>query len=232
MIRRHEFNSEWWRGEVGIVDLDSFANSSDEVVIEACSEFDWVEARSKDQSTDLSIRLSRLGFRQFDTQIGFRVGLKDNPPTPSLESLEATSALVTPFELRSEEILPFSQDRYSWIPDSDSNRARERYALWGVDLILNQPEHALAISREGEVQGYFLSRNDNGRLDLTLAMLRKGAVITGMHLYQRALSAYAQAGWRVGSASFSARNLAVLNIYSSLGARFTGIETFWYRKSG
>ncbi|MCH2110764.1 MAG: hypothetical protein MK135_15695, partial [Polyangiaceae bacterium] len=82
---------------------------------------------------------------------------------------------------------------------------------------------------EGEEQGYFLSQNTNSGFELTLAMLQSNTKITGMHLYHKALLAYAARGHRLGGAGFSVYNTPVHNIYANLGARFLSTEDFWFR---
>ena len=67
-----------------------------------------------------------------------------------------------------------------------------------------------------------------GSLNLTLAMLSPKAEISGVHLYRTAFDTYAKRGAKLGWASFSASNIPVLNIYASLGARFTKAEAYWF----
>ena len=60
-------------------------------------------------------------------------------------------------------------------------------------------------------------------------MLHTDAKITGMHLYHKALLAYAERGHRLGGAGFSVYNTLVHNIYANLGARFLSTEDFWFK---
>jgi hypothetical protein len=70
-------------------------------------------------------------------------------------------------------------------------------------------------------------------IELTLAVLKKGGVISGLDLYSGAAAHYNRQGYRVGKAGFSVTNTAVHNIYASLGARFTEPREVWmYHHSG
>jgi hypothetical protein len=66
-------------------------------------------------------------------------------------------------------------------------------------------------------------------LNLTLAMMSKDATISGFHIYERVLAYHAEAGHRVGFASFSVDNVSVLNIYARLTASFVRTESIWLR---
>ena len=116
-------------------------------------------------------------------------------------------------------------------PGATPERVNARYALWAEELLREHPATCLRVLEGGEVQGWFLARvpeTEGARgLELTLAMLRRGARISGHGLYQRALVALGERGHRTGSASFSITNTAVLGIYASLGARFLPPRGCW-----
>jgi len=229
VVRRHDFNCEWWGGEVGIVDIEKFAVADDSEVLSELVRFEWVEARSGGGvPIDLG-RLCSLGFFQVDTHVRFRIRLSSIEMTTSLLELEVRSADEESFDVEANQILDFASDRFSRLPGCTPEKARERYALWSRGLIEAQPEHALRILKDGEVQGYYLGRMTETGFDLTLAMLTVESRITGMHLYQRALLEFGERGIKIGGASFSVHNGPVLNIYSELGARFTSTEMFWFR---
>jgi hypothetical protein len=108
---------------------------------------------------------------------------------------------------------------------ADLNR---RYADWSRDLLAANPAHCMQVCVGGEIQGWFLGRQTPKGLELTLAMLRRGATVSGHLLYHRALKAYGERGARMGFAAFSASNTPVLNIYASLGARFLPPMGIWF----
>jgi len=231
IAKLHEFNTEWWGENVGIVDLDQLSKIDDVQAKSELSKFQWVEARtSESDSVDLE-RLRSLGFFQVDTQVHFRIRLSPIETTLSLSGLEVQFADEQPFNIVYDDILDFSADRFAKLPGCTAEKSKRRYALWSENLIKSQPEHALCILRDGQIQGYYLSQKTESGFQLTLAMLSADSQITGMHLYHRALLAYKERGVRIGGASFSVNNLPVLNIYANLGARFISTERFWFRMS-
>jgi hypothetical protein len=233
VIRQHDFNASWWGAPIGIVaDPEALLGASPDEVQAACAPFEWVELRLLADAVVDHVALLKRGFFNVDTQIRFRVGLPRLRTTPSLERLQVRFAHEDPFEVEAADILPLGSERYSVLPGATEDRMRERYVLWSQLLLRESPEHCLQVHMDGAVQGHFLSRSQNGRLNLTLAMLHPEATVSGMLLFHKALLAYASRDERVGHASFRATNTAVLNIYSSLGARFLTPELFWFRLRG
>jgi len=233
VIRQHDFNAVWWGAPVGIVsDSDALLAASPQEVRAACAPFKWVELRFVADAVVDNVALLERGFFAVDTQIRFRVGLRRLRTTPSLEHLQVRFAHEDPFTVEGPDILPFGSERYSALPGATDEKMRERYVMWSQLLLRESPEQCLQVHIDGAVQGHFLSRSNEGRLNLTLAMLHPEATVSGMLLFHKALLAYAERGQRVGHASFRATNTAVLNIYSSLGARFLTPELFWFRLGG
>jgi len=226
VIRRHDFNSEWWGGEVGIVADDTLFRLPPDERDRELAAWDWVEARGA-LDPARCVRAARAGFVHVDTQVRFRIGLGRIASTPSVERLEVVSTDNEPFEIPAGALADFEHERFSALPGVTMERLNERYRAWSAALLAADPAHALEIRADGEVQGWFLGRRGERGLELTLAMLHREARITGHHLYTRALLAYAERGARVGSAAFSVTNSAVLNIYAALGARFLEPEGCW-----
>lgn len=170
------------------------------------------------------------GFHQVDTQVAFRIGLSRIESTPSLERLSAISAEEEPFEVLPEDLMPFAHERFRFLPGITQGKLNERYALWSTRLIEKQPAWCLRVLDGTAVQGWFLSQAPPGEpVELTLAMLKSDAQISGLLLYQKAMLEYAARGARVGHAAFSVTNTRVMNIYSSLGARFLTPRGHWFR---
>ncbi|HED66929.1 MAG TPA: hypothetical protein ENJ09_15405 [Planctomycetes bacterium] len=224
MIRRHDFNSDWYGDEAGIVADASFFAADAAARDRALAPFAFVEARGP-LSAQFGVAARRAGFFLADTQIPFRIALAQLESSPSIAGLEAKSAAEEGFEVR--EPAPFVHERFALLPGVGEQELAGRYLLWSARLIAEHPETALAIRSERGVEGWFLSRRDEGGLELTLAMLAADATISGHHLYHRALLHYRDLGARVGRASFSVANSAVHNIYASLGARFLEPQGCW-----
>jgi hypothetical protein len=230
MIREHSFNTRWWGAPVGIVtDAALLSRTPVADVAAATARFEWVELRASADADIDPTALAARGLFAVDTQIRFRVGLRRLASTSSVDRLDAHFADEQPFSVGAEDILPFGAERFSVLPGADEIRIRERYALWSRLLLDECPQRCLRVLSNGQVQGYFLSRQAEGGLNLTLAMLNPAATVTGMHLFHKALLAYAERGERIGHASFSVYNTPVMNIYANLGARFLSPEMFWFR---
>ena len=121
----------------------------------------------------------------------------------------------------------FEHERFLALPGSGPERVTQRYALWCADMVAAHAEHALRVTYQGRVQGWFLSAPERGGLHLALAMLHREASVSGLSLYEQALRAYAARGARIGFASFSVTNSPVHNVYARLGARFLATQGCW-----
>jgi len=230
VIGRHDFNSEWCGQEVGIVRDNAFFELSVLERENRLRPWAWVEAR---QGAGLASRaLGAAGFTQVDTQMPFKIGLARLQGSPSLERAEVRFADQEPFHVPGAELADFAHERFAVLPGVGMADLNRRYALWSEQLLQADPAHCMQVLVGGEVQGWFLGRQTEQGLELTLAMLKRGASISGHLLYHRALLAYAERGARVGHAAFSVSNTPVLNIYASLGARFLAPVASWFWIAG
>ena len=230
MIREHEFNTQWWGSPVGILDDPGFFDLDPNTQNEACAPYSWVEYSAQLDTAPNPEKLGHAGFFCVDTQVRFRINLSNIDSTPSIEKLSATSAEETPFEVARDELKSFVHERFRFLPGITSERLNNRYALWSNLLIANHPAWCLQVSDGPDVQGWFLAQADPGKpLNLTLAMLKSDAHISGHLLYQKAMLEFAARGARIGDAAFSVANTPVMNIYASLGARFLHPRGYWHR---
>jgi hypothetical protein len=225
MIREHVHNSAWWGAPVAVVDstfftLETAAQES------ALRTYAWAEFKSPFASAPCQ-KLAESGFELVDMQIGFRLMLGAVQDSPSLGNLICQFADQTPFEIESDQMQGFEHERFLCLPGASQDRVAQRYVRWANQLVREHPGWCLRVFYQGEVQGWFLASLTKQGLHLALAMLSKPAQVSGLHLYQKAIHTYAAKGARIGYASFSARNTAVLNIYSQLEARFTPTEGVW-----
>jgi hypothetical protein len=227
MIRAHAFNTQWWGSPVGIVTDPDFFLLPPAQRQSLLAPFDWVEYKSPLDQSPPGSQLAQAGFFSVDTQIEFRIGLAQVPPSPSLDALQVKFADESPFTVLSKEIKPFEHERFFAIPGVTPARLNDRIALWSSTLIVEHPKFCLQLSSNGKTQGWFLSTPSDRGLHLVLAMLHKDATLTGLHLYQKSLQSYAQRGARIGWAAFSVKNGPVHNIYAKLGAHFTTTTGCW-----
>lgn len=226
MIRTHEINTHWWGGAAGIVEDAAFFTLPDAERATALAAYQWVEFKCELGCAPPLASIAHAGFFLADTQIGFRIALKERCGACA-EALTVSFAGESGFRYDEADLAPFAHERYMHLPGLTQERLNGRYAAWGHQLVREHPGTCLAILSAGEVQGWFLSQPADGGLNLTLAATRREARISGLLLYERSLAAYAAQGHRVGFASFSVRNTAVHNIYASLGARFTAPTGIW-----
>jgi hypothetical protein len=228
VIRLHEMNTRWWGAPAGIVDDAAFFALPDDQREQALAPYQWVEFKSSLAVAPPLSAMARAGFFLVDVQLAFRIALKESASGCG-EELTVTFAHERGFPYHAEDLAPFAHERYAHLPGHTPERLNARYADWGGQLIREHPDTCLAVLSGGEVQGWFLSQPAAAGLNLTLAVARRDARISGFLLYQRSLAAYAAKGHRIGFASFSVANTAVHNIYAKLGARFTMPSGVWFR---
>ncbi len=227
MIRRHDFNSDWWGKDVGIVSDRAFFELPNSAQLDSLGRFDWVEFVTAVSEIPSRCVLAKAGFFYVDTQMRFRLSLGSKELSDCGRRLEVKSAVESPFEVQPGDIQPFLHERFYELPGATESRIRERYSMWASRLVSQHPATALRFSLGGEAQGWFLAESRNNGLQLTLAMLSARSNISGFDLYSRAMAHFADLGYRLGLASFSVRNSNVFNIYSTLGARFVEPRECW-----
>jgi hypothetical protein len=227
MIREHVHNSAWWGQPVAMVEDAAFFALAPDAQQTALKPFVWAEFKSPLSAAPPLPKLAASGFILVDAQLGFRLRLDAVPDSPSLAGLDCQFADQTFFEIGLAETRSFEHERFLQIPGATPERLAQRYVRWSHQLVREHPEWCVCVKDQGQVQGWFLATATERGLYLALAMLNRSAQVSGLHLYQKAIRAYAARGAHLGFASFSVRNTAVLNIYSQLGARFTPSEGVW-----
>lgn len=227
MIREHSHNTAWWGKPVATVEDSAFFTLEPAARESALRPYAWAEFKAPLASAPPFLRLAESGFILVDTQIGFRLLLEAVPDSPSLANLACEFADQSRFEIGLDEPRDFEHERFLQVPGVNRERLAQRYVRWSNQLAREHPGWCLRLLYQGAVQGWFLASMTDRGLYLALAMLSRAAEVSGLHLYQKAVRAYAARGARVGFASFSVSNTAVLNIYAQLGARFTAAEGVW-----
>jgi len=227
MIREHAHNTAWWGKPVATVEDAAFFALEPAARAAALRAYAWAEFKAPLASAPPLLKLAQSGFTLVDVQMGFRLMLGTVPDAPSLADLVGEFADQTHFEIGLDETRDFEHERFLQIPGVDRERLAQRYVRWSNQLVREQAGWCLRMSYQGKVQGWFLASMTDRGLYLALAMLSQTAEVSGLHLYQKAVRAFAARGARIGFAAFSVRNTAVLNIYSQLGARFTPAEGVW-----
>ena len=227
MIRLHEFNTQWWGQPAGIIDDSAFFSMPAEAQQLALAPFRWAEFKSRFKNAPSLSALQRAGFFQINTQEEFRIALKNGPLSPCDRPLEVRFADEQPFEVRNSDFASFEHERYRHLLGCTEELINARYGQWARSLVREYPKTCLEVCADGATQFWFLSRPEANGLNLTLAMVRREAEISGFLLFEKALAAYAARGHRIGFASFSVLNTAVHNIYAKLGAHFLPPTGIW-----
>lgn len=227
LIRQNPYDSAWWGQSVGAITAGSFFERDVASSRDALKPFAWVEFKAPlDEAPPFAV-LQQLGFVLADVQMPFRLALKTVPDALCLSELECCSAALAGFEVDPSLIRDFEHERFLQLRGIAQAKLCERYAHWANQLVREHPEWSFCLRRAGKVQGWFLSEPAPRGLSLTLAMLSKSATVSGAVLFHKALRAYAAMGAGIGFASFSVRNTPVLNIYSTLGAKFLPVIGNW-----
>jgi len=229
MIDLHEFDSAWRGQPIGIVSDTALFGLSRSHIAELCEAYEWVEFRSPASAPVPIGSLASSGFIKLDTQVNFRLDLiKFSPkPVPGLKTITSAERAIEP-DLSVAR--PFEHERFATLPGVDYGSVNRRYTVWARKLCREAPEWCVAVEHEGRIQGWYFSQpTAGGELNLTLGASSRDAEVSGTDIYRAAFARYFEAGASIGSASFSVKNMAAMNIYSSFGARFTGAIDFWIR---
>lgn len=227
MIQTNKYNSTWLGLKAGILtDPDWFLKEAGARDNELKG-YGFVEFKAPISQAPSATLLHEAGFFWVDAIIGFRIGLSRLSSTPSLERYECISAEIVPFHVKGHEMMEFQSERFLSLPGMTSELLTKRYEAWANQLVQEEPSTSFRVLFNGSTQGWFFGKKRGTTVDLTLAMLAKGASASGAHLYHKALLAYGEMGCAMGKAAFSVKNTPVLNIYSSLGAHFTQPVGVW-----
>ena len=229
MVKKHNFNSDWWGENAGIVTDPAFFKLPLKEQDTMLFPYAWVEFRTLADSSPPLEGIQHAGFFQTDVQIRYRLTLNHIRTSENIENLTIRFADEQCFTIDAGDTKTFMHERFMALPGITAQKLNERYALWGNRIIGECPERCVRVFSDSMLQGWFLSQSTSEGLNLTLAMLHKDATISGTLLYTKALLAYRERGEHAGGSSFSVTNPAVLNIFSSLGARFIQPELFWIR---
>jgi hypothetical protein len=227
MIEVNKYNSAWLGLNSGtLTDPGWFLKSASERENELAG-FGFVEFKARMLEAPPATLLQEAGFFWVDATIGFRIGLNRLASTPSLERYDCVSAQIEPFHVDGNKMMDFQSERFLSLPGMTSELLAKRYESWANQLVQEDPSSCFRLLLSDKTQGWFLGKKRGTTIDLTLAMLAKGASATGAHLYHKALLAYSKMGCLMGKATFSVKNTPVLNIYSSMGAHFTQPKGVW-----
>jgi hypothetical protein len=234
VIREHAFNTRWWGQPVGVIDNESFFSASPAQRNEALEPYAWAEYSAVDTHYGLRLLAHDSGFVCADSYVQFRIDLRPHAAVTLPSWLQVRTPGAADRSWQPSPLQAFEHERFGLLRGCTQERLTARYARWAGELALENPETCLEFCVEQQVCGWFFGRPTTTGLELTLAMAAANTRLPGAELYRFALGEYARQGHRLGHAGFSARNRSVLNIYASLGARFTGVRDnfLWQRSPG
>ena len=175
MIERHDFNSRWWGKEVGILTDPSFFERKTDDRLDALRKFRWVELVAAPSRLPSRQALGEAGFFQVDTQIRFRLGMRNIEKSHCAQELRIESAFEAGFEIHPADLRPFQHERFFALPGVTEAKVSQRYSLWAASLIRDYPATCFRVLRNTQVEGWFLAQPEKEGLRLTLAMLSAAA---------------------------------------------------------
>jgi len=226
-IITHEANTAWWGKPVGIISEAEWFLQDEATRSAQLAPYAWVEFKAPLRNSITAHALHRAGFFWADVQINFRLALQKVPDSPSLAAYHCASAAEKRFHIQEGQMRAFQYERFLQLPGVTERQLDARYVRWANQLISEHPEWCLHLTLNGKTQGWFLSEAQGTSIKLQLAMLAADATASGQHLYQRAAREYAKRGGILGLAAFSIRNTPVMNIYTSIGSKFTEPTAVW-----
>ncbi len=229
IIKKHEFNSRWLGRPVGIVqDVEAVRRADPQFEKEAAA-FDWVELRTTKRQPGDGLAFHDMGFFYGDTNVCFRLNLREVKAPSSTNDLKVISAAEEPFEVDTTNLAPFEFERFNGLPGMTQEAVDRRCAMIANDTLKTNPETSVRVLYKDQPQGWFCAEAHSASIYLTVAGMYKDAVVSGLIMYQVALRSYAAQGFRAGWAGFGVRNNAVHNIYGWIGARFHETRESWFR---
>ena len=226
LIRQHDFHSKWRGAPIGIIESNDFFKLSNNEISTNLTKYLWVEFRVPSIFRSNQSVPKSLGFFLADTQLKLSLNLR-TLESPGASDIQVISASKSSFVINKDDFLPFHAERFLQIPGVTESDITDRFQLWANMLIDQQPESALRLVMNGKNQGWFFGTRNNKSLDLSVAMLARGATISGKSLYSVALDYFKKNGNHRASGRFSSANFPVLNIFSERGAIFSSPLDIW-----
>lgn len=222
-IREHAFNSEWLGLRFGISEDPSLLSADDVSFSAAVAGFDLVEIRSPGGRP----MPTRHDVHFVDTQIQYRLLVRHHKPHNDTKVLPVQRILP-------DQWADFASERYAALGLGDET-IRSRYSVWAQKLVERSPDFCGEVTHGGRTVGWFFAEPDPVRhyVHFALAVQSRGAINSGLLIYEAAAQHFRAAGFSSVRASFSARNVAALNVHVALGCRFTGsVDHFlWQRRA-
>jgi len=226
-LATHDFNTLWLGAPFGIAfGPDLLALSASE--LHSLSEgYQWVEVRCDLSDFPSGKLLPANGLIHVDTQLNYSLSMNQAPVKSS--HLFAKPIQQVALDQGRFDFVPFSAERYLRLVAVNEVNLDLRYQLWAHQTIVENPDLCLAIWNGGVVVGYsFASPISETKLNLELVASSVKNNIPGLAIYSTCLGYYSSLGYRTSVASFSARNIAALNVHASLGCRFTSATDIWF----
>lgn len=226
LVTTHHFNTLWLGAPFGIGIGPSLLRLS-ATELQAVSEYyRWIEVRCDVRQVPNGRLTPVNGLIHVDTQLGYSL---------PLSGLDVRSSRVVAKPLSRRDLdcsrlafAMFAAERYLRLGDVDADTLDERYQQWARQSANAYPHLSLAIWNEELLVGYaFAKPLSETKLNLELVTASSSSNTPGLAIYRASLKYYQSLGFRTVVASFSARNLAALNVHSALGCRFTSAMDIW-----
>ena len=176
--------------------------------------------------------LPRAGFQEVDFSLQVALnGLQSTKlPEARAELREATAADHE--SIKRIAAAGFQHGRYHADPRFPRELADRRYSQWMANALSGDDPHdrVFVLGEPGRVQGFYHVSMEEAVSDLRLASVApelKGTML-GFDLYASILHVLKHRGVRRVIASISAANTAVMNVFATLGFRFSQPEMIYH----
>lgn len=189
-----------------------------------------VTCRCRSGNVDTSRFLLALGFFHAELQLEYLLPLAGRTPPGNAQGVLRLARVEDDEQILDIAATSYPGGRFLFFRDVTMEMVGTRFRNWTAQILARHRDLALVLDLAGEVVGYFASEPTSGpkRVNLTLAASKRGCGrLVGHELFTSALAWYAKAGFHMAGASLSANNLAVLNLYASLGAAFVKAVDFF-----
>lgn len=192
-----------------------------------------ISCRLPEMLLDTSIVLESHGFR-FIEMVLHPTFTDLSPWARTVDTLTVEQATVDDLELI-ERLAGriFNHERYQVDPRVDHHRADSRYLRWFQNSVTHATQRLSKVMDGSTCVGLFVTENQDGHVGwhLTAIPPESQGRGYGRRVWRTMLGHHQRHGANQVTTTISARNIRVLNLYSSLGARFLPPEmTFhWVR---
>lgn len=226
LVATHDFNTLWLGDPFGIAFGPKLLTLSAPELHSISEGYKWIEVRCDVSDLPSDQLLPANGLIHVDTQLGYSLSMRQ--PAVNSSHLFVEPIRQEAFDQDRLDFAPFSAERYLRLAAVDAENLDLRYQLWARHAMSENPHLCLTVWNVDALVGYSFARPiSETKLNLELVAASTINNVPGLAIYAACLRHYSSLGYRTAVASFSARNLAAVNVHASLRCRFTSATDIW-----